>query len=116
MEGLRVSIGLEAYAQRDPLVQYKNKAFELYQELLSNVRLSVLSRMFKYRPQATPASIATPATRISQIEAPAVVDSSQENLPKQAREPAAVQQATKQERKKRQKMSTSQKRRRSRKR
>lgn len=116
MEGLRVSIGLEAYAQRDPLVQYKNKAFELYQELLSNVRLSVLSRMFKYRPQTTPASIATPATRISQIEAPAVVDSSQENLPKQAREPAAVQQATKQERKKRQKMSTSQKRRRSRKR
>ena len=31
MEALRVSIGLEAYGQRDPLVQYKSKAFELFQ-------------------------------------------------------------------------------------
>jgi len=33
MEALRVSIGLEAYGQRDPLVQYKSKAFELFQTL-----------------------------------------------------------------------------------
>ena len=51
MEALRVSIGLEAYAQRDPLVQYKNRAFELFQQLLSNVRLGVISRMFTYRPR-----------------------------------------------------------------
>jgi len=51
MEALRVSIGLEAYAQRDPLVQYKNRAFELYQELLSSMRLGVISRMFTYRPR-----------------------------------------------------------------
>ncbi|HSQ27209.1 MAG TPA: hypothetical protein VLM80_08785 [Anaerolineales bacterium] len=51
MESLRISIGLEAYAQRDPLVQYKNKAFELFQELLANMRLSVVSRMFTYRPR-----------------------------------------------------------------
>jgi preprotein translocase subunit SecA len=56
MEALRVSIGLEAYAQRDPLVQYKNRAFELFQQLLSNVRLGVISRMYTYRPrfQSTP--------------------------------------------------------------
>ncbi len=55
MEGLRVSIGLEAYAQRDPLVQYKSRAFELFQVLLDNMRLGVVSRMFTYRPrQATP--------------------------------------------------------------
>jgi preprotein translocase subunit SecA len=51
MEALRISIGLEAYAQRDPLVQYKNQAFELYQELLSNMRLGVISRMYTYRPR-----------------------------------------------------------------
>jgi preprotein translocase subunit SecA len=50
MEALRVSIGLEAYAQRDPLVQYKSKASELFQTLLSNMRLGVVSRMFTYRP------------------------------------------------------------------
>jgi preprotein translocase subunit SecA len=51
MEALRVSIGLEAYAQRDPLVQYKNKSYELFQQLISNVRLGVISRMFTYRPR-----------------------------------------------------------------
>ncbi len=51
MEALRVTIGLEAYAQRDPLVQYKNKAYGLFEELLNNMRLSVVSRMFTYRPK-----------------------------------------------------------------
>jgi preprotein translocase subunit SecA len=53
MEGLRVSIGLEAYAQRDPLVQYKARAAELYQNLQRDIRLSVISRMFTYRPRDT---------------------------------------------------------------
>lgn len=51
MEGLRVSIGLEAYAQRDPLVQYKNRAFGLFQDLMENMRTSVVTRMFTYRPR-----------------------------------------------------------------
>jgi preprotein translocase subunit SecA len=51
MENLRISISLEAYAQRDPLVQYKNKAYSLFQELLSNVRLGVISKMFTFRPR-----------------------------------------------------------------
>lgn len=54
MEALRVSIGLEAYAQRDPLVQYKSRASELFQELLSNMRLMIVSRMFTYRPRQIP--------------------------------------------------------------
>jgi len=51
MESLRVSIGLEAYAQRDPLVQYKSRASELFQTLQSNIRLGVISRIFTYRPR-----------------------------------------------------------------
>jgi preprotein translocase subunit SecA len=53
MEALRVSIGLEAYAQRDPLVQYKSRASEMYRELVANMRLGVISRMFTYRPRST---------------------------------------------------------------
>ncbi|HJW90979.1 MAG TPA: hypothetical protein VJ436_10110 [Anaerolineales bacterium] len=49
VEALRVSIGLEAYAQRDPLVQYKNRAFAMFQDLLRDMRLGVVSRMFTYR-------------------------------------------------------------------
>jgi preprotein translocase subunit SecA len=51
MEALRVSIGLEAYAQRDPLVQYKNQAFEMFQGLLRDMRMSVVTRMFTFRPR-----------------------------------------------------------------
>ncbi len=51
MEALRVSIGLEAYGQRDPLVQYKSKAFEYFQTLFKDMRSGVISRMFIYRPR-----------------------------------------------------------------
>ena len=51
MEALRVAIGLEAYAQRDPLVQYKGRASTLFQELLGNMRLGVVTRMFTFRPR-----------------------------------------------------------------
>ena len=39
MEALRVSIGLEAYGQRDPLVQYKSKAFEYVPEFVQGYAL-----------------------------------------------------------------------------
>jgi preprotein translocase subunit SecA len=46
IEALRVSIGLEAYAQRDPLVQYKTRASEMFQQLMEDMRGLVVSRAF----------------------------------------------------------------------
>ena len=59
IEALRVSIGLEAYGQRDPLVQYKSKASEMFGELLHEIRAAVISRMYIYLPRqaATVAAI-----------------------------------------------------------
>ena len=57
VEALRVSIGLEAYAQRDPLVQYRRQASEMFQQLMSDIRAQVVSRVFAYQPRrwnATP--------------------------------------------------------------
>jgi preprotein translocase subunit SecA len=51
VEALRVSIGLEAYAQRDPLVQYKGRASEMFQQLLEDVRALVIGRAFAARPR-----------------------------------------------------------------
>jgi preprotein translocase subunit SecA len=50
MEALRISIGMEAYAQRDPLVQYKSQASELFKNLLVDIRSALVNRMFTYRP------------------------------------------------------------------
>lgn len=51
MEALRVSIGLEAYAQRDPLVQYKTQGFEMFRQLMQDMRMSVVNRMFTFQPR-----------------------------------------------------------------
>jgi preprotein translocase subunit SecA len=51
IEALRVSIGLEAYAQRDPLVQYKAKASEMFAQLVEDIRGLVISRVFAYQPR-----------------------------------------------------------------
>jgi preprotein translocase subunit SecA len=51
VEALRISIGLEAYAQRDPLVQYKGRASEMFQQLLDDVRSYVISNAFSARPR-----------------------------------------------------------------
>jgi preprotein translocase subunit SecA len=73
VEALRVSIGLEAYAQRDPLVQYKGRASEMFQQLLEDVRGLVISRAFAARPrrvEIAPVEIAEsaePAAAIPQL-------------------------------------------------
>ena len=56
MEALRTSIGLEAYGQRDPLVQYKSRAVDMFRGLLASIRAGVVSRMFRLQvttPQPT---------------------------------------------------------------
>jgi preprotein translocase subunit SecA len=65
MEALRTSIGLEAYAQRDPLVQYKSQAFDMFGNLLADVRAGVVSNM--YRTRTT--SQAAPAAQARQVRA-----------------------------------------------
>lgn len=61
MEGLRTSIGLEAYGQRDPLVQYKSRAFDMFQNLLTEIRSGVASRLFRAQQVVAPqASMAVP--------------------------------------------------------
>jgi len=49
VEALRVSVRMEAYGQRDPLVQYKGQASTMFSELLSDIRAGVIDRMFRTR-------------------------------------------------------------------
>jgi preprotein translocase subunit SecA len=55
VEALRVSIGLEAYAQSDPLVKYKSQASEMFQTLLADIRAGVIGRIFLYQPRGATA-------------------------------------------------------------
>jgi preprotein translocase subunit SecA len=51
IEDLRRGIGLEAYGQRDPLVEYKRRAFELFEELGDNIRRTVARSLFRQPPE-----------------------------------------------------------------
>jgi len=50
MEALRISIGMEAYAQLDPLVQYKSRSTDAFKNLFADIRMGVISRMFRLQP------------------------------------------------------------------
>ena len=73
VEALRVSIGLEAYAQRDPLVQYKAQASQMFQGLLSDIRSLVIGRVFAYQPRRIQLTLTEPS------EGPAPVPAVQAN-------------------------------------
>ena len=43
MEQLRQVIGLRSYGQRDPLIEYKKEAFELFSNLLEKLKLDYVT-------------------------------------------------------------------------
>lgn len=47
MEDLRTGIGLRGYGQRDPLVEYKNEAFSMFERLISSIDDGIAHRIFK---------------------------------------------------------------------
>ncbi|MDY6847067.1 MAG: hypothetical protein SVP52_08020, partial [Chloroflexota bacterium] len=49
VEALRVSVRMEAYGQKDPLVVYKSEASRMFTDLLSDIRAGVIDQMFRAR-------------------------------------------------------------------
>ncbi len=50
LDHLRAVVGFRGYAQRDPLNEYKNEAFQLFESLLDSLRLDVTKRLAQIRP------------------------------------------------------------------
>lgn len=51
IEDLRRGIGLEAYGQRDPLIEYKRRAFELFEELRHDIQRDTTRSLFRQVPE-----------------------------------------------------------------
>ena len=47
MDSLRESIGLQAYGQRDPLVEYKREAYNLFMDLMQKIYDEIASSLFR---------------------------------------------------------------------
>ena len=50
LEHLRSVVGFRGYAQRDPLNEYKNEAFQLFERLLNGLRYDVTKQLSMVRP------------------------------------------------------------------
>jgi preprotein translocase subunit SecA len=48
MDYLRSGIGLRAMGQRDPLVEYQNEGYNLFEELINNVKFSVIRILLNF--------------------------------------------------------------------
>ena len=51
MEALRESVGLRGYGQKDPLIEYKNEGYDMFLEMMIQVRRNVIYSMFMFQPQ-----------------------------------------------------------------
>ena len=49
MEQLRQGVGLQAYGQRDPLVEYKMSGYEMFDEMTQNIREETVRLLFHIR-------------------------------------------------------------------
>jgi preprotein translocase subunit SecA len=47
MDSLREAVYLRAYGQKDPLVEYKNEAYEMFTELMGNIKGEILHNLFR---------------------------------------------------------------------
>ncbi len=50
LEHLRSVVGFRGYAQRDPLNEYKNEAFQLFENMLDSLRMDVTQKLAQIRP------------------------------------------------------------------
>jgi preprotein translocase subunit SecA len=47
MDDLRHGVNLRAYGQRDPLIEYKKEAFEMFEQLMASIKTKVVSSEFR---------------------------------------------------------------------
>jgi preprotein translocase subunit SecA len=60
VDNLREGIGLRAYGQKDPLVEYKNEAFRMFETLINGIDDEIAHRIFKVQiamPEMPPTEI-----------------------------------------------------------
>jgi preprotein translocase subunit SecA len=79
MDQLREGIGLRAYGQKNPLIEYKSESFILFQELLSSLKASIVQRIFHAQINAENQSQVTSPKRVKLSQSENFINQSQSN-------------------------------------
>ena len=67
LEQLRQVIGLRSYGQRDPLIEYKKEAFDLFSNLLDKLKLDFITLLMNLKVVSEP-------EKVQEIKKPIVID------------------------------------------
>jgi preprotein translocase subunit SecA len=62
MDALRESVALRGYGQKDPLIEYKSEGYELFLDMMTDIRRNVVYSLFQFQPQIQPAAQQTPSS------------------------------------------------------
>ncbi|ACJ00042.1 preprotein translocase subunit SecA [Rhodospirillum centenum] len=83
LDHLRQGINLRAYAQRDPLNEYKREAFGLFETMLASLREQVTTVLMHVQVRQADADLPTPPEPVGELtrEDPALVPAGAEALP-----------------------------------
>jgi preprotein translocase subunit SecA len=49
MDGLREGIGLRAYGQRDPLIEYQHEGYSMFMDMIDRIKEETLEYLFKVK-------------------------------------------------------------------
>ncbi|MEO8205293.1 MAG: SEC-C metal-binding domain-containing protein, partial [Chthoniobacterales bacterium] len=92
MDSLREAVYLRAYAQKDPLVEYKNEAFEMFTELMGNIRNEILNNLFRSTTnlQAFEAFLANLPRKFSQSDAVNMLQTQSPATGEEPEEPVSI--------------------------
>src|SRR5207249_11655256 len=72
MGHLREGIGLRAYGQRDPRVEYKREAFSMFEELTHSIREETVRTPFRANLVTEPATAGGPGRAPDRVPPPAL--------------------------------------------
>ena len=79
IDDLREGIGLRGYGQLDPLVEYKNEAYSMFERLVSSIDYEITHRIFKVQVQLSPDQVQA----LQQQQQTAIQQTAQQQLQKQ---------------------------------
>jgi preprotein translocase subunit SecA len=96
MDGLREGIGYQAYAQKDPLIEYKFQSFNLFRDLINSINTDIVKNIFRVR--IAPAVRRPSIWRINRVQHKEYGQFTPregfEETPQQGEQPAAVAAST----------------------
>jgi len=65
LDQLKHGIGMRAYGQKDPLLEYKAEAFKMFEQLVKEIEEESVRRVFRIEPAAAPPPVSTTTVRMT---------------------------------------------------